>query len=312
MTKNCRNRQLGSQAVRLFYRLVLMHIIPRNPTVSKGAKKSGALSDEQWEKEFCESLSLELDRQLGPYGFQVAYNKKIGVCMSKDQQLTCFIPFLVSKVHEFKAEDIIVPNVGFSGFKVKDKALLLVRKTLEQDIVDALCEKVAIHEISFSMATARDFVFEVYYAGSFRVKHEFSDDEIGGGVRDALEWFFEEIRSAILPYGVDVTDTPSTHRRSRNNEYLFHILYSSYLGFGEDEVFGRGCYALMGDASLDEINLHGVDFDDLRVDEIGEYLYSIIEGNLPSNTVLISSKINYVDDPEAVFDVCDELICSEL
>jgi hypothetical protein len=182
---------------------------------------------------------------------------------------------------------------------------------LAQDIRDTLGTKVAIHELVFSMATSRIFVFEIYYEGSFRVKREFSDDDIEseGCVRDALESFFDEIKSAIEPFGFDVTSTPSRHQRSRDNEYLFGVYYAPHTGFNESDVHGEGCYAIKGDASTDEINEYGIDFEDTLVSETNAFLNSILDENLPLNTVLISCEISYVDDPEEAFDIDDELIC---
>ena|GEM_PF-559886 len=260
--------------------------------------------------EFYESLNLQLEALLEPHDFQIAFDRKTGVRPLEKQQSTYFVPFLVSKVHEFKAEDIIIPTPGCTGFKIEERALLSARETLAQDIRDALSEKVAIHELIFSMATSRNFGFEIYYEGSFRVKREFSDDEIAseGGVRDALESFFDEIESAIEPYGFDITGNPSTHRRSVNNEYLFNIGYSRNIGFSESKVCGEGCYAISGDATTDEINEYGVDFDNTMDDGTQELLNSVLEDNLPFSADLISCEISYVDDPEESIDVCDELI----
>lgn len=302
---------LGSKTVRMFYCLILKHVIPHNPTVGRTEKRRGTLSEKQWEVDFCESVNLQLEALLEPQDFRIAFDRKTEVRPFKKQQLTYFIPFLVSKVHEFKAEDIIIPKPGYTGFKVEARALSSVQETLAQDIREMLGTKVAIHELVFSMATSRSFVFEIYYEGRFRVKREFSDDDIEseGGVRDALGTFFEEIESAIKPFGFEVTSTPSRHRRSRNSEYLFGVYYAPCIGFSESDVHGEGCYAIRGDASTDEVNEYGVDFESTLKDDTNALLNSTLKENLPPDADLISSEISYVDDSGEAFDICDELIC---
>ncbi|WP_435548376.1 hypothetical protein [Desulfobacterium sp. N47] len=45
------------------------------------------------------------------------------------------------------------------------------------------------------------------------------------------------------------------------------------------------------------------------MDVTNALLNSILNENLPPDADLISSEINYVDDPEEAFDIYDELIC---
>jgi hypothetical protein len=295
---------LGPKTVRMFYCLVLKDVIPHNPTVGRTEEKGGTLTDEDWEAEFCDSVNLQLEALLQPLGYQIAFDTQTGV------QLTYLIPFLVSKVHEFKAENIIIPKPGYSGFKVEDRALSSVQETLAQDIRDTIGANVTIHELVFSMVTSRSFVFESFYEGSFRVKREFSDEDVEseGGVRDALESFFDEIVSAIEPFGFEITSSPSSRQRSRNNEYLFSVYYAPTIGFRESDVQGEGCYAIRGDASTNEINEHGIDFQDTLVDEANALLNSTLNENLPADTDLISCEISYVDDPEEAYDIYDDLI----
>jgi hypothetical protein len=244
------------------------------------------------------------------HNFQIAFDEKAGVHSFKEQKSTHLIPFLISKIHEFKDENIITPKPGYTRFKIEDKAFSSIQKTLAQEIRDTVGSKVEIHELSFNMATSRSFGFEIYYEGSFRVKREFSDDDIEseGGVRDALESFYDEIESAIEGTGFEVTGTPSSYQRSRNNEYLFEVYYAPIIGFSERDVHGAGCYAIRGNASTDEVNFHGIDFEDTLVDETNTMLNSILDENLPPYTDLISCEIDYIDDPEEAFDVDDELI----
>jgi hypothetical protein len=300
-----------SKIVRMFFCLVLRDVIPHNPTVGRIEEKGGTLTDEEWEEEFCDSVNLQLEALLEPLNYQIAFDRQTGVRPFEKKQLTYLIPFLVSKVHEFKAENIIIPKPGYSGFKVADRALSSVQETLAQDIHDTIGTNVTIHELVFSMVTSRSFVFEIYYEGSFRVKREFSDEDIEsvGGVRDALESFFDEIVSAIEPFGFEITSTPSKYQRSRNNEYLFSVYYAPHIGFRESDVQGEGCYAIRGDASTDEVNEHGIDFEDTLVDETNALLNSILNENLPPDADLISCEISYVDDPEEAFEIYDELIC---
>ncbi len=125
---------LGPKTVRIFYCLVLKHVIPHNPTVGRIEEKGGTLTDEEWEEEFCGSVNLQLEAILEPLDYKIAFDRKTGVRPFKKQQLTYLIPFLVSKVYEFKAENIIIPRPGYSGFKVEDRALSSVQKTLAKDI----------------------------------------------------------------------------------------------------------------------------------------------------------------------------------
>ncbi|HZJ97730.1 MAG TPA: hypothetical protein VFD12_07855 [Oligella sp.] len=301
---------LDPKTVRMFYCLVLRDVIPHNPTVGRTEEKGGNLTDKEWEAEFCDSMNLQLEELLQPLGYQIAFDTQTGVRPFEKQQLTYLIPFLVSKVHEFKAENIIIPKPGYSGFKVEDRALSSVQEALAQGIRDTIGTNVTIHELVFSMVTSRSFVFEIFYEGSFRVKREFSDEDVEseGGVRDALESFFDEIVSAIEPFGFEITSTPSSRQRSRNNEYLFSVYYAPTIGFRESDVQGVGCYAIRGDASTDEVNEHGIDFQDSLVDEANALLNSTLNENLPAGADLISCEISYVDDPEEAFDICDDLI----
>lgn len=299
-----------SKFVRIFYSLVLKCAIPPDSTIDRTEKMEGTLSDKQWVMEYCESLLPQLEDLLESHNLQIAFDEKSVAHPFKEQKSTYLIPFLVSKIHEFKVEDIIIPKPGYTGFKIEDKAFSSIQKTLAQEIHDTLGSKVETHEISFSMATSRSFGFEIYYEGSFRVKREFSDKEIesDGGVRDALELFYSEIESAIEGTGFQVTGTPSSHQRSRNNEYLFDVYYAPIISFSEKDVHGAGCYAIRGDASTDEINEYGIDFEDTLVDETNAILNDILDQNLPSNSQLISCEIYYIDDPEEAFDIDDELI----
>jgi len=300
----------GSKIVRMFFCLVLEYVIPHNPTVGCTKKEGGTLTDEEWKEEFCDSVNLQLEELLKPLDYQIAFDKETGVRPFGNHQSDYLIPFLVSKVHEFNAKDIIISKPGYSGFKVKDRALSLVQENLARNIRDTLCKKVMIHELVFSMVTSRSFVFEIYYEGSFRVKREFSDEDIesNGGVRNALESFFDEIVSAIEPFGFEITSTPSRHQRSRNNQYLFGVYYVPLINFRESEVHGEGCYSIRGDASTDKVNDHGIDFEDTLVDKTNVLLNSILDENLPPNVDLISYEISYIDDPGEVFDIYDELI----
>lgn len=302
---------ISSKNVRMFYWLVLKHVIPSNQTVDRTEKKGGdTLSHEEWGRDFCESVTLQLEALLEPQNFQIAFDRKTGVRVFNNKQLTYFFPFLVSKVHEFKAEDIIIPNPGYIGFEIKASAMSTVQETLTQDIRDTLGSKMAIHKLVFSMATSRGFGFEIYYEGSFRVRRKFSDDDIEskGSDRGALESFFDEIKSAIEPFGFEITSTPSKRQRSLNNEYLFNVYYAPNYVFSEIDVHGEGCYAIRGDASTDDINEYGIDFDDTKEDETNAFLQSILDENLPPYTDLISCEINYVDDPGEAYEVDDELI----
>lgn len=302
---------LGSTSVRLFYCLVLKDTIPHNPSMDRIGKERWTLTDEKWEEEFSHSINRQLEVLLEPLDYQIAFDRKTGLHPVNKLQLTYLIPFLVSKLHEFKAEDIIIPRPGYTGFKVEARVLSSVQETLALDIRDTLGTNVTIHELVFSMATSRRFVFEIYYEGSFRVKREFTNEviESEGGVRDALESFFDEIVSAIEPFGFQVTSTPSIRQRSHNNEYLFGVFYAPCIGFSESDVHGEGCYAIRGNASTDEINEYGIDFDDTLVDETNALLESILDENLPSYTDLISCEISYVDDSAEAIDIHDELIC---
>lgn len=302
-----------SKFVRIFYFLVLKCVIPPNSTIDRTEKWEGAPSDKQWLMDYCESLTHQLEELLESQNFQIAFDEKAGVHPFKEQKSTYLIPFLVSKIHEFKVEDIIIPKPGYIGFKIKDEALSSIKQTLDQEIRDTLGSKMDIHELSFSMTTSRNFAFEIYYEGSFRVKREFSDEDIEseGGVRDALESFYYEIESAIEGTGFQVTSTPSSHQRSRNDEYSFGVYYAPIIGFGENNVHGEGCYAIRGDASTGEINFYGIDFDDTLVEEANTILHSILDENLPPYADLISCKIDYVYDSEEAFDIDDELICQQ-
>lgn len=219
------------------------------------------------------------------------------------------MPFLVSRVHEFESKNIIVLKPGYSGFKIDDKAFSSVQQACAKDIRDALITSFPLHDLVFNMATSRCFVFEVFYEGVFRVGCNFSDEyiESEGGVRDALVSFFEEVSASIEPFGFEVISTPSSHRRSSRGEYVFGVYYAPHISFNERDVHGEGCYAIRGDASIEEVNEFGVDFSDTLVEETNVFLALTLEENLPFNANLISSEIGYVDDSAEVYEVDDEL-----
>lgn len=303
-----------NKAVRVFYCLVLQHAIPCNLKTDHARKKdSVALLDKECAFEHFEPLHFDINALMEPRHVQVAFDKKAGVRPLANNQTTYLVPFLVSKVFELKAEDITSPRQDYSGFKIKDSSLSALQESLVQDVRDTLCEKMEIHELDFIMATSRRFDFEISYEGSFRVKRKFSDEDVESeeGVKNALAAFFDEIGSVIEPFGFQVTSTPSTHRRSRDDEYRFGVYYEPVIGLSENDVHGEGCYALSGDASIDEINEYGVDFENLLEDEINAYLSLTLEENLPLHVDLISSEINYIDGKEKVFDISDELISSQ-
>ena len=298
MTPISNSLHIETKAIRFFYCLVLQHSLPTN------------LTDKESKQACFDSLEFELQTLLEPQGFQVAFDEKAGIKISEQQEKTCLVSFLVSKVCEFKFDDIVIPNPSYTSFKVTAASMSSVRNTLTQNIRDALFSKMITHELAFIMTTSRNFDFEVFYEGVFRVKREFSDDEIvsEGGVNNALESFFEEVESAIQPFGFEVDSASSRQRRSRNNEYLFDVFYAPIIGFNESTVHGEGCYAVRGDASRDEINTYGIDFENTFENEINAQLYSILEEHLPLDVDLISSKISYIDDPGEVFAISDDLI----
>lgn len=302
---------LDSKTIRMFYFLTLKHVVSHNPVQRRRERKRVELSDEQWKSELWESMYLQLKGLLEPHGFQVYFDEKRKVREPKRQQPTYLVPFLISEVHKVKIDNVVIPRPGYTGFKVDDKTLSSIQETMVRNIRNILGAKMAIHELVFSMATSRRFVFEIYYEGYFSVKREFShcDIECEGGVRDALRVFFDEIEEAISQTGFEVTSTPSSYRRSRNDEYLFGVYYAPSIEFGESDVRGEGCYATRGNASIDEINLYGVHFEDALVDDANALLEYILAENLPPKANLISCEIGYVDDSEEAIDIDDELIC---
>lgn len=301
----------GSKIVRMFYSLILKYTIHDNAVSVRTGKKNINMTDEELEEELRDYFSVQLEEMLEPLGYQIAFDIEEGVRSFEKQQLTYLVPFLVSKVHEFNAEDIITPESNSLCFKVKDRVFSSAQEILAQNIRDTLGTNMAIHEIVFSMATSRIFVFELFYEGSFRVKREFSDEEIeyNDGVRGALRSFFDEIESAIEPFGFEITSAPSIRQRSRNDEYLFGVYYASRINFNESKVLGAGCYAIRGDASIDEINDRGIDYDDSFVDETDSFLSAILNENLPPDVDLIFSEIRYVDDLDEAFAIDDEFVC---
>lgn len=296
--------------LRIFFSLVLEDIIPHNPTESRSDKIENNLTDEEWKEDFCDSVESQLKALLEPLDYQVAYDRKTAVRSFRKKNRSYLIPFLVSKVHEFNADNIIIPRPGYSGFKVKESALSWIQETFAKDILDTLSTHVEVYELTFNMVTSRSFTFEIFYEGNFKLKREFTDEHIKseGGIRASLKLFFDEVASEIEPLGFQITSMPSTHKRSRNNEYLFGISYEQCIVFGENNVYGDGCYAVRGDASTDEINEHGIGFEDTLVDQTNAILELELSINLPPDADLISSEIHYIDDSEETFDVDDELI----
>lgn len=308
------NLSIRPKTARIFFYLVLKYILPKNITLDQTERnESITLSDKESERNYFESLTFEIATLLKPSNFQIAYNGKTKAYPFNKEQSTYLVPFLVSKTIELKADDIIIHNSDNSAFEIKTNSLLLTQKILEKSIRDALCAKLAIHELVFTMATSRSFIFEIYYAGTFIVKRVFSDVEIEsvGGIKDVLESFFDDIESLIEPSGFTVNRESPTHRRNLNNEYSFEVAYTAYIGFGEGNVNGDGCYAVRGDASADEIREYSIDFSDVCSTETNELLISTLDECLPYDVELVSSNIIYVDDPEELFDIRENLIFSK-
>lgn len=113
---NNNDSDLGSKTVRMFFHLVLRDVILHTSTST-------------------------LEALLEPLGCQITFDEKIGVCPCEKQKSTYLIPFLVSKLHVFNAQDIIIPKPNYTGFKVKNRALSSVQKTLAQDIRNAIGKK---------------------------------------------------------------------------------------------------------------------------------------------------------------------------
>jgi len=184
-----------------------------------------------------------------------------------------------------------------------------VKKLFARNILNMLGVNFAIHELVFNIATSRAFVFDICYHGIFRVKREFSGEELKceGGVKGALENFFYEVESC----GLTVSSKSSTHRRTRNNEYLFSVFYETDLDISESEVYGAGSYAITGNYEfIDKINDYSVGFEEVFEDEANDLLKSSLNENLPSNCTLISNEIRYLDDSDEVFDIDEYLISS--
>lgn len=213
------------------------------------------------QENFGEGLCQELEVLLAPDDIQIAFDRKTGIQQLSNQPSECLIPFLVSKLFEFGAEKIITSAPGRVGFKVKPDAFLAAKTEMIYDIREKVAGKATIGKLAFATATSRIFIFEIYYAGSFKLKREFTDNEIktAGGVGQALEDFFSEVEQSLEGSGITAIQAANKTRRSRNNEYLFHFSYQPTLGFYENEVYGAGCYSVRGDATLDEINGYGVD-----------------------------------------------------
>lgn len=292
-----------SKSIRIFYRLILKHIMPNEMSVSSEEKK-------QHEEIFLNNIGLKLKELLEPSLFQVSFDKEIGVTTYKEDNVKYLIPFAISKVYELKSDDIIIPDPSYTGFRVGSDALFSIKKEFTQEVYDVLENEGMIYELFFDMVACRSFVFEIYYEGFFKVKYEFTNEKIesAGGVRLALEEFYEEIEASIEPFGFMVTSTPSSRQRSSNDEYLFGIYYAPLMSFRESDVYGEGCYAIRGDSTIDEINLHGISFEDALVNETNTLLNMILDENLPLYVDLISCEIDYVDDPGEASDIDYELI----
>jgi len=307
------NLKIPPKPVRIFHRLVLKNRLPDKPKVDRIANnKTTSKPDRTWKSDYFECFESKIKGVLENQSFQVAYDRESGIKPFENQRSTYLVPFLVSKVWQFASKDIRVIKRG-PDFKIKEDALKSVQEALAQTIRGEICENFMIHELVFDKATSRKFTFEIYYEGSFRVKWEFSSDDVKSkrGVRIALESFFDEVISEIEPFGFQVSSKSSRHQRMSSNEYLFDVYYQTDVEFNENEVIGEGGFAVRGDASIDEINTYGVDFENVFEDEANEYLKSVLDENLPSQARLIFSKISYIDDSGEVVELCDELMLSE-
>lgn len=294
----------GSKYVRMFYSLVLNH--DAQGTSFSNKKPDTDLERMKWEIEIFDSLGLESEVFLGSNRFQFAFDEKTGI---RQQATSYLVPVLVSAIHEFKPE-VLVKMPGSANFSVKTEIFISVQETLLKEIRQLLPAHLSVHELQFSMATSRVFLFDIYYEGYLTLKREFSDQEIkdNGGVNNVLSDFFDDIQSAIEPFDLQITGYPSNHRRNRDDEYTFQVYYASRTGFGENEVYGDGCFAIRGNATSDDLNHYCVDFDDVKLEETKDHLNFLLELNLPAEANLMSFKIFYVDDSEEVLDIDDDLL----
>jgi hypothetical protein len=299
------------EAVRFFYCLVVKHAALDNS--QRKTKKFGHARSLNGNLDL-NSVTTQLAERLEPLDFQISFDMKAGTRSCDENMSTYQVPFLVSKICKFRKADILFSSSNSAAFRIKDQAFLNVRETLANDIRAALGPIIDVFSLDFCMATSRSFVFEIYYQGCFKVRREFGDTEIQnqGGVKNTLMNFFEEIKSAIEPFAFEVVDEPANSRRNRNDEYCFQVLHTRFVGFGESDVHGEGCFALKGNATTDEVNEYGVSFEDSMNDEIKAYFSSVLEENLPSQADLIQSEISYVDDSEEVIEVAHKLTASAI
>jgi hypothetical protein len=291
-----------SKEVRFYFEVGINFVFPEKP-------KKYTSSDDEWITELCWVLCENINRKLS-FSFDDAQFSRFKQLELNANVFTIY--FTISKCHKFTSNEIWSPRKEYNGFKIKKKPLLKARESIEAIIRISLPKYYFIDALSLKYIASRDFVFEIYFGGFVTVKKKFSPKEIcdGGGVSYALEFFFEEMISALEGCGLEGDITQTTARRNSNNEYVFEVSKTSYYGFSENNVAGEMAL-LEHNMSIDEIQMIGIEnendaLQDTVTNAKAESVYRV-EQCLPVGVDLLSFDFDFIDQDDDVYEVCDEL-----
>ena len=296
--------------VRIYFTLEIDYVFPDKPKTDKLSGKAYVESEKFWINECCESLASILEEKLPDVYDGVAFKNY----KRHADALNLFtITFSVSILRAFNEKEILTKGSSV-GFSIKARPLSLSIKEIRSQLYTSLCYDYKISDLELKLITSREFAFEMYFEGEMVVEYEFSDVEIrnNGGVSNALNFFFDEIDGALIPYGYTLI-APTKKRRSPDNRYVFGIVLTEVLCCGENDITGP---VLLADRemSLDDLQQVGLCNPDsgpgsglpFDTESFEMNVQIALEGlNNFENVQLVSCNIGYVDQDD---DVCD---CTE-
>jgi len=256
--------------VRFYFGVSISCLIPPNPH-----GKRDDVPDDVWEDRYLEPLRGDLEARLSKDGFQVIYRKHVPI----DGALGLYAAdFVVSALHAFPATQVYIPKQGqgrSAEFSVRKKSFSKAKTTLERKIADSLKRDYVVN-VTCEYAASRLFVFEVHLAGDIELEYVMSSSKIkdaGGSVRDAIEYFNDEVVDALKTHGCDAYPK-TTRSRPKDHIYKFDVVMAPKWDFPEDQVYG--------DLALIEKDMPQSEFEILGIDCAMDFISDLISSEQTS------------------------------
>jgi hypothetical protein len=294
-----------TKPARLYFQLGVQFALPENEV-------KNAPPEKHVDNSLHSALRDEIDARLPPEFDDV---QLLGIEKMPECKSLYVAYFSVSKIHQFSLHEIRIQKKPSNQPTILKRPLLQARRSIEQTILSSLKTRYVIDALRLRYVTSRNFIFEIYFAGTLTVEKVFEPEEISqaGGIRCALDDFLDEMRCAIRESGLEGDASKAYRARNRKNHYVFEMDVACHYGFDETEVDGQ-MGLLNHPMSREEYERIGVFADDSAVEdlvpEVKSYYYDSLEQTLPPAVYLLEFDLDYMDHDDGLFDISEEICIS--